>query len=127
MPRFQQPDLPQAPQRDHLRALIAAPTLTRRLYNADARDGLESRAVQVLLAIALLPDPAVGEIAEELALPHRKVVELLRKLREQGLAASRPDPDDSRRQLQSLTTDGEDHVRAFAAASTQLLGGTPAE
>lgn len=103
------------PDNETLRALIAAPTLTRRIYNGHPVAGLEARAIQVLIAVELLGRPTVKEVAEELALPHKTVSTLLAKLAGLGMVLAEPDPTDQRRQLQRTTPDGLREIGHFIA------------
>jgi DNA-binding MarR family transcriptional regulator len=105
-----------------LRALIEAPALTRRLYNQREAYGLEPRALQVLVAVRLRDRATVKDLAQELALPHKTVSELLTKLQAQGLVISDADPADKRRQLQMITTTGRERVDSFAREALAILG-----
>jgi DNA-binding MarR family transcriptional regulator len=119
MPKKSDPS--SADQPVEFRVLLSVAMLARELYSTDARQGLEARAFQVLLAIAVLGEPSVAEIGDELKLPYRKVVDQLRRLRALGLSASRPDADDGRRHLQSVTPAGRAVLDEFAAASGPAL------
>lgn len=104
-----------------LKALIAAPALTRRLYNPREALSMEPRALQVLIAVQLLDRPTVKDVAEELVLPQKTVSELLSKVQAQGLVVSDVDPDDKRRQRQAITNTGRKLVEGFAAESSEIL------
>lgn len=98
-----------------LRALIAAPTLARRLYNGGATGGLEARAMQVLIAVEILERPAVKDVASELAMPHKTASALLTKLSDQGLIRTEAEPADQRLQVQLVTDSGRVAIAGFAA------------
>ena len=83
-----------------------------------ARDeGLTPQQHQLLLAVRGFSDgraPTVGEVAEMLQLQQHSVVELVDRAEDSGLSRRAPDARDRRRQLLTLTPDGEDRLARLA-------------
>jgi DNA-binding MarR family transcriptional regulator len=83
-----------------------------------ARDeGLTPQQHQLLLAVRGFSGdraPTVGEVADMLQLQQHSVVELVDRAVEAGLIRRRPDRTDRRRQLLSVTPQGEDHLARLA-------------
>lgn len=93
---------------------------------AAARDaGLTPSQHQLLLAIRGHPgpgDPSMGDVADVLLLRLHSAGELVGRAETNGLLARRPDPDDARRVLLSLTPDGERVLDALSRAHRDELG-----
>jgi DNA-binding MarR family transcriptional regulator len=106
-------------ERQHLQALIDAPTQTRRLYPRGGFEGLEANTLQVLIAVKLLDRPAVGELMAELALAQGTASTALGHLRDRGLVDSASDEADGRRQRQRVTRQGDVMLRSFLKLSTR--------
>ena len=83
-----------------------------------ARDeGLTPQQHQLLLAVRGFADgraPTVGEVAEMLQLQQHSVVELVDRAEDSGLIRRTPDARDRRRQLLSLTSEGDDRLARLA-------------
>lgn len=86
--------------------LIEAPARARRLYPRGGFEGLEPNAAQVLVVLAGEAAATVDAIADRLALDPSTVRHALGVLRDRGLAAERPDPDDRRRKRNAATAAG---------------------
>jgi DNA-binding MarR family transcriptional regulator len=104
-----------------LRALVAAPVQTRRLYPRGGFEGLEANALQVLIAVRLLGEPLVGELVAELLLAQGTVSTALGRLRKRGLVTSKNDDKDGRGQRQRVSAQGEMLLRRFIAAAAVLV------
>ena len=93
--------------------------------------GVTPQQHQALLAIKASRDESltIGALAEALLLQHHSGVELADRLEAAGLVARRPDPDDRRRVLLTLTPDAERllaglasvHLRELSAMRPMLL------
>lgn len=87
---------------------------------AAARDvGLEPRQHQLLLALRGLPEdrhPSVQALADQLALKHHSVVELLDRLETAGLVRRDRAADDRRRARVLLTARGSELLRQLSHA-----------
>jgi DNA-binding MarR family transcriptional regulator len=93
--------------------------------------GVTPQQHQALLAIKASRDESltIGALAEALLLQHHSGVELADRLETAGLVVRRPDPDDRRRVLLSLTPDAERllgglasvHLRELSAMRPMLL------
>lgn len=99
-----------------------------------ARDeGLTPNQHQLLLAVRAEPDaPGVSELAHRLQLKVHSTLELLRRAETAGLVGLRADPNDGRRQLVTLTSEGatrlarlsemhRDELRRFRTEAADLL------
>jgi DNA-binding MarR family transcriptional regulator len=101
------------PRPTDLQALIAAPTMTRRMYRRGGFEGLEANTMQVLIAVQLLGNPTVGDIVNELALAQGTVSTALTHLQNAGFVVPADDPQDRRRERQSITANGKRVVARF--------------
>jgi DNA-binding MarR family transcriptional regulator len=89
-----------------LRVLIAAPTLTRRLYQRGGFESFEANTLQVLIAVQEMQEPTVGELVEALALGQGTVSTALGRLEHRGLVSAYADQQDARRARQRITRKG---------------------
>lgn len=71
----------------------------------------------VLRDVFAHPDSAIGQIAARTGLPQSHVSETVAQLRERGVVASRPDPQDGRRTLVSVAPGHPDTVAQAGSAS----------
>jgi DNA-binding MarR family transcriptional regulator len=79
--------------------------------------GLEPQQHQLLLALKGLPvgkKATIGALAERLQLAHHSTVELVDRLVERGFIQRSRDEDDQRQVLVSLTSQGEEVLRALS-------------
>jgi DNA-binding MarR family transcriptional regulator len=92
--------------------LLDAATITRLAYPRGKLDGMEPSAMQVLLALAVLSRPTVGEVATRLALRSPTVSVALAQLRNARFVAASTDAD-ARRRRHILTAAGRRRIRRF--------------
>lgn len=79
--------------------------------------GITPAQHQLILAIKGWPHeqpPTVSDLAEMLQLKHHSTVELIQRADRAGLVASFTASDDARRQLNELTTHGEEVLRSLS-------------
>jgi DNA-binding MarR family transcriptional regulator len=98
-----------------LERLLTAPAQTRSVYTKGGFEGLAPRAIQALLAVQIIGEPSVREVALKIAVSQRSAGDLLRKLQSLGLVETRSDPADGRVQRQRITADGRSMTGRFAA------------
>lgn len=72
---------------------------------------LSSRVTAVIFLLYQDGDAAITEIAEALGITHPAVNQMSKKLHQQGYVDTRPDPNDERRRLLSLTETGQQLVQ----------------
>jgi DNA-binding MarR family transcriptional regulator len=102
---------------EQLETLLAAPTQVRSQYAKRVFEGLTPRALQTLIAVQLLGQPTVKDVADRVAVSQRSAGDLLRSLRSEGLVEATADTQDKRLQRQRITTDGRKVVRRFREAA----------
>lgn len=86
--------------------------------------GLTTQQHQALLAIkaSTLSHPvSIGDLAAQLLLKHHSAVELVGRLEKGGYTQRAVDPQDRRRVLVSLTSDGEKVLAALSAGNLREL------
>lgn len=86
--------------------------------------GLTPAQHQLLLAVRGFPgpeDPSTSDVAEVLGLRNHSAVELIDRAIEADLVDRRPDPDDGRRRLLSLTDRGQALLAELSAAHRDEL------
>jgi DNA-binding MarR family transcriptional regulator len=86
--------------------------------------GLTSQQHQAVLAIKAHQGErpmTIGDLAAELLLKHHSTVELFGRLEKAGFAEKRPDAEDRRRALISLTPKGEAVLAALSANNLREL------
>jgi DNA-binding MarR family transcriptional regulator len=97
-------------------ALRKATRRVSQLYDSVlAPTGLRSTQRSILLNIARIGSPTVGELAASLVLDRSALGHNLKPLEREGLIVLDVDPDDKRNRLAKLTTKGECKLRETAA------------
>src|ERR1700678_3084669 len=84
----------------------AARTLGRRYDDALASLGVTSGQFAILMALSGDRPMAVGELSAELGLDRTTLTAALKPLERGGLVQLRPDPDDGRARLITITSQG---------------------
>lgn len=92
--------------------------------NAAAAEGLTPQQHQALLVIRGTPGAVanVGWLAERLRVKHNTAVELTQRLEAGGLVSRKPDPDDKRAVLLSLTEAGSSKLETLSHIHRRELG-----
>ena len=78
---------------------------------AALHEGIEPRQHQAMLAIKATPageNCTIGALSEQLFLYHQSAVGLIDRMEARGLVQRRPDPDDRRQVIVTLTQKGEE-------------------
>jgi MarR family transcriptional regulator, lower aerobic nicotinate degradation pathway regulator len=95
-------------------------TAKERAMEAYEQNGLHPYHYAILLVLDEGSRETQGAIADALGYDHGQLVGLLDELQERGLVERRRDPDDRRRHLVSLTTDGKRTLRRLRALARKL-------
>jgi DNA-binding MarR family transcriptional regulator len=85
----------------------AARLLARRFDQVFAHLGITNGQYSMMVAVAGMGAPKLGRLAGFLGMDHTTVTAAVKALDKRGLLTLRPDPDDGRARLASLTDEGQ--------------------
>ena len=94
-------------------------------YRATFKGNLGAVQVQALSDLYILGSARMQEMADRLDVPKQHASKILARLGETGLVESRPDPDDGRARIFSLTPEGkalvEEHIEKSNSRFREML------
>lgn len=102
-----------------LAALVEVAAEARRVYPRGRVRDLEPATLQVLLAVDLLGQPTVGELATRLVLTPQAVSGALRRLRELELVETKVSREDRRQRTARISEKGSRRVDEFLQKPAQ--------
>lgn len=108
---------------EEVRAVISR--LRRRILRAAQPEDMTLGQASVLAHLGRVADSGVtaGELARTESVRHQSMTAMIGALAERGLVDRRPDPDDGRRQLITLTPEGRRRMEEGRQARSEWLAG----
>ncbi len=117
-----------APSSDSDRVMMGLSKVFRELRGISDNAGMDVGAAAVLIKVALHPDGIrISDLAEVVRLDLSTISRHVRALEESGYLARKPDPQDRRASLVSLTDAGGETSRALMQARADLFARTCAD